>query len=145
MKLPEYKKIDVALQMLDTALEIFFEGKDYFSALHIAGACEEIFAQHLRLKGVVTSLESDAHAFIQIKKTLTGIESPLKEVKIFLNNSKNSIKHMNDGKDLFVKMDPKDDAEAMLDRAITNLWRLDVVFSPLVEKFLNDQEAKYIK
>lgn len=123
--------------MLETALSIYFEGKDYFSPLHLAGASEEIFGKCLEMKGIKNSLESEKEGFILINKKMFGREVSPKEAGVFLNRVKNAIKHMNKENDTNVVMDPKDDAEAMLDRAITNLWRLEEEISPLMEKFWN--------
>ena len=144
MELKKYEKIEIARQMLGTALSLFMEGKDYFSVLQISGACEEILGKHLKLKGVDTSLQSDAEAFILIKKRLFGIDSTVKETIDFLNKSKNSIKHMNDNNDTTVMMDPREEAEVMLERAITNWWRLDKELTPSMENFLNLMEKRFV-
>ncbi len=137
MDLKKYEKIDIASQMLETALSLFIEGKDYFSALQIAGACEEIFGKYLQLNGVETSLESNAKTFISMKKNLSGIDSTVKDTINSLNKSKNSIKHMNDSSDTFVIMDPTGEAYDTLDRAIENWWKFGKSSTPLINKFLD--------
>jgi len=139
MDLKKYEKIDIVHQMLETALSLFKEGKDYFSVLQITGACEEILGKRLKLKGGKTSLESDVEAFIAIKKTLSGLDTTAKQAINFLNNPKNSIKHLSDNNDMTVIMDPKEEAEAMLDRAITNCWMLGMTLTPSMQEFEKSQ------
>ena len=144
MDLKEYEKIDIASQMLETALSLFLEEKDYFSVLQIAGACDEILGKYLKLKEIDTSLETETAALISIKKNLNGIHSTVKDTRNFLNQFKNAIKHMDDRAETTVIMDPEFEAETMLDRAIVNWWRLGKRHSPLMEKFLDLMETKYV-
>lgn len=139
MNLTKHKKIDVVKQMLETALKLYFKGNDYFSVLHIAGACDEVSGKYLKLTGAETSVESNVKAFKLIKKTLSGIESSNKDACNIFNSAKNSIKHMNDSDDSIIVMDPKDEAEEMLDRALTNMWRLDQPITRLMEKFFQNK------
>jgi hypothetical protein len=99
----------------------------------------------LRLNGRVHSLQSEAEAFILIKERLSGVETILPDAIKFLNKPRNSIKHMSGNDDTTVIMDPKEDAEDMLNRALTNWWRLEKSFTPLMEKFLDSQEMKYVQ
>ncbi len=144
MNLIKYEKLDIVSQMIETALSLFLERKDYFSVLQIAGACDEILGKYLKLKGINTSLETDVEAVNSIKKSLSGVDSTFKETRDFLNKSKNSIKHMNDSADTTVTMDPEDEAEEMLDRAIANWRKLGRSSTPLMEKFLDFTESKYV-
>ena len=137
MELKKYEKIGIARLLLEKALSVYEEGDNYFAALHLAGASEEILGKYLNAKGLKTSLESEKEAFILINKKLFNREISGKEAISFLNKTKNAIKHMDDKNDTFVVMDPKEDAEAMLDRALTNWWRLEQVFTTSMEKFWN--------
>ena len=140
----EYKKINIASKMLETALKLFLEDKDYFSALHLAGACEEILGKQIEFLGKETSIESNIKAIQAIKKTLSGIDMTDKDERDTFNSAKNSIKHMRDGNDSTITMDPEYEAEEMLSRALTNWNRLGGYETPLMEKFFNNQEKKYV-
>jgi len=134
MELKKYKKIDIAKQMLETALDLYSKGEDYFSVLDLAGAAEEILGQHLKFKGITNSLESEKEAFILINKGLYQKDISDKDALDFLNRIKNAIKHMGK-KEKEVIADPKEDAESMLDRAITNWWRLQEELTPKMNEF----------
>ena len=144
MNSKKYEKIDIAGQMLETALSLFMEGKDYFSVVQLAGACDEILGKYVNLKGIATSLETEIAESISLKKSLSGRHSTVKDTRDSLNQFKNSIKHMNDSSDAIVIMDPEFEAETMLDRAIINWWNLGRYSTPSIEKFLNLMETKYI-
>ncbi len=61
-----------ALQQLETALSLYFEGKDYYSAITLAGTVEEIFGQFLRAEGGESSYDSDTKGAEAIGKALKG-------------------------------------------------------------------------
>jgi len=142
MNLRKYEKIDIVDQMLETALSLFNEGEDYFSVLQIAGACEEILGKYLESKGRNTSLQSDAELFVAIKRILSRSETTVKKAIIFLNKPKNSIKHLSDNNDTTVIMDPREDAKAVINRAISNWWNLNRELTPLMKEFKKSQEQK---
>ncbi len=139
MELKKYEKNDISCSLLEKALSIYEEGDNYFAALHLAAASEEILGKYLQAKGLQTSLESEKEALIVIKEKLFKEKMPEKEAINFLNKAKNAIKHMNvnDSNDKSVVMDPKEDAETMLERAITNWWRLGQELTPSMKKFWN--------
>lgn len=107
-----------------------YERKDYFAALHLAGAGEEIMGKYLEAAGGMPSLKSQTHAIVGVKKMLYGVDMFEKDAKTLLNKPKNTIKHMNDRAESTVSMDPKYESEDMLGRAFTNLIRLDLELSP---------------
>ena len=42
-----YSKIQIACEYLELAMKLFLSERDLFSAIHLAGAAEEILGQHL--------------------------------------------------------------------------------------------------
>ena len=138
MKLQKYEKIDMAKQMLETALRLFKEGNDYFSVLQITSASEEILGKYLKSKRIKNSLDLNAEAFVLLRKKLSGKKDKIGEAKYILNKPRNSGKHMNekDSQDFFVFTDPRYDAEEMLERAIENWRKLNGVVSSSMEEFL---------
>lgn len=139
MKLVKYKKIDIALNLLEKAILVYGEGNNYFAALHLAGASEEILGNYLKMKGKKTSLESDKEAFILMNKKLFKKNVTEKEAIKFLNDPKNATKHMdiknNNKNNEYIVIDPKASAESMIDRAITNWWHLNENITPLMENY----------
>ncbi len=56
MTVRAYYREDLALQQLETALRLYFEGKDFAAVVTLAGAADEIFGQLLRATGRESSL-----------------------------------------------------------------------------------------
>lgn len=48
MDIKQYAKKDIALNQIETALVLFFQNRDLFSVITLAGAAEEILGQLLR-------------------------------------------------------------------------------------------------
>ena len=48
MNIQQYAKKDIALSQIETALALFFQNRDLFSVITLAGAAEEILGQLLR-------------------------------------------------------------------------------------------------
>jgi len=135
--LEKYGKLDIALSLLDKAIKIYQEGDHYFAALHLAGAAEEVLGKFLKKKGIDTSLESEKEAFVLVNRELLKRTISEKYAADFLNKAKNSIKHMDEknADDEYVVMDPKEDANNMIQRALTNCWRLELELTPLMQEF----------
>ncbi|MFH1519843.1 MAG: hypothetical protein ABIE75_04645 [Candidatus Omnitrophota bacterium] len=136
MGLREYEKINIAESLLNKALSIYEKGDNYFAALHLAGASEEILGKYLTINGLRNTLEDEKEALISVKYDLFKIRLSEKEAISSLIGAKNAIKHMSSEKDRIVKMNPKKDAEAMLDRAIGNWLRLKRKVTPQMDKFI---------
>ena len=62
MNIEKFKKLDIAKKLLERALKVY-DDKDYFSALHLASAAEEILGQCLKFKNIENSLQSEKEAF----------------------------------------------------------------------------------
>ena len=132
----KFKKIDIAKEYIETAI-LHYEDKKYFQALHLAGAAEELIGKLLRKEKIKTSLESEKEDFVLFNKLVMKRDISEKHAADFLNKSKNAIKHLDETnpKDEYIELDPKEDANNLLKRAIKNLWRLEGELSPSMEKF----------
>lgn len=132
----KYAKRAVALSLLQEAIVIYKRGNNFFAALHLAGAADEVLGKYLDVKGIKHSLKTKKDAFILISKELYKREIEDNYVINFLNKAKNSIKHL-DAKDKndHISMDPKEEAKDMIDRAITNWWLLEEELTPEMEDF----------
>ena len=42
-----FKKLSIACEYLDMAMQLYIEERNYFCAIHLAGAAEELFGKHL--------------------------------------------------------------------------------------------------
>ncbi len=141
MRLRQIRKTRIAFHLLKKALNTYFDEKDYISALHLAGASEEILGKSLEVKCIDNALKTETNNFRAVYQHLYQKPVTEKYARDFLNRTKNAVKHMN-VKEEIVIMDPKEDAEALIERAITNWYRLGLNPSQLMEKFLNRNLAK---
>lgn len=118
------KKIDIALELLDRAIHCYMNSKEYFSAIHLAGASEELLGEYVRDIGGKDILTSFAEAMHKIG-LLDGNVLPVKENKKHLNNVKNSIKHKNNVHDDRIEIDEEMEARDMIERSISNFSTLN--------------------
>ena len=51
-------KLDIATELLDRALRLYYERDSYFAALHLAGAAQELLGAHVRTHGGISSFQS---------------------------------------------------------------------------------------
>jgi len=121
----KYNKIDIAESQLETALDIYLNGGNLFSALTLAGAAEEIFGIYLKINGVPNSLEELVAATQKIYKIIqNGEHLPEKGIRDRANRARNNFKHLNSEEDLEIELDLEEETIDMLNRATTNYWRL---------------------
>lgn len=125
-----YKKLDIAVEYLDNAMKLYVEHQ-YFSALHLAAAAEELFGKHLPEDKRIS------HAGLKAEIAFRGISKGLKyeiaqrtERKSaweIISHSKNSTKHMNDnGGDSTVVIDAARKARQWIEWALINFNELEL-------------------
>lgn len=124
MELKSYSKLDIAVNQIHTAIDIYLNGQDTFSVITLAGAGEEILARLLQRHGKEPALMKQAEALQAIHEELNKRSPGLKQLRDSLNEAKNTIKHMNCSETGNVTMDPLFEAEAMLNRALDNYYAL---------------------
>jgi hypothetical protein len=135
VSLRAYYRSDLALQQLETALRIYFEGEDLASVVTLAGAADEIFGKLLVASGRDSSIESLKKAVVAIHQKLYGEPTDPKHVAERANRARNSLKHWDVGQPQIVKFDLAQEARDMLYRAIDNYWLLEQKLSPAMERF----------
>jgi hypothetical protein len=142
MELKRYRKIDIARSLLENACALYKE-QQYFAVLNLSGASEEILGKYLKKNSKENALESEKRDFILINKKLFNRDISDTAAADFLNKSKNAIKHYDEKNSNgdFVVFDPKDDAESMLLRALTNWWRLEEDLTPLMDETWREIEG----
>jgi hypothetical protein len=141
------QKFEVALELLERAIELYLRRDSYYSALHLGGAAEEVLAGYAR--EVKTSPTTTlAPAFDQFKAAVLKISGPSspedaakteKWVYDRMTEAKNSVKHKRGKRDRAVSFDPREEAYDVIDRAITTYFQLFSVLGlrplQLIEKF----------
>jgi hypothetical protein len=118
-------KIKIASELLNSALRLYYEGDSNFSALHLAGAAEEIFAKHVEAKGGETSFTNLRDGAVRISKYLSEDQKETSPATIaaIMNHAKNATKHMGAENDYFVVFDARSAARDLLDRAVSNYFQ----------------------
>lgn len=111
-------KIAIACELLDRSLRLYYEGDSDYSALHLAGAAEEIFGAYVKKHGGETAFESLRSAAVEISAYLdeNSAKSDPKEIADIMNHAKNNTKH-GSGE---VAFSAREEAKDLLDRAIQN-------------------------
>ncbi|MEJ6120851.1 hypothetical protein MT390_02995 [Vibrio sp. 2-Bac 85] len=136
MNLDIHNKIEIAIEQLETALDLFISGKSYVSALTLGGAAEEILGMALKIDGVKNSIQE-----LYKNYNRPGLEwlNPPKNWKEFTTNGenkvRNAVKHLSSKDDLTFEADIQDEAVWMLVRATDNYNRLGFKPTDLMHEF----------
>lgn len=131
-----YDKTLIAVTQLETALRLFVEGQDLFSALTLAGAAEEILGRLVSGEGKESSIESLKNAASEMHQHLF---SEIIDPSVFghlANRARNSLKHLGSPKQPRIALDVREEAVDMLNRAIDNYWALQESLTPPMERFV---------
>jgi len=114
-------KREVARRQIDTAIDLFLDGKDYLSVVTLAGAGEEILGSLIARGGKKRMMD---HLFDLDKKLSKGGRH-FRIVNQEINGFRNSLKHADDpGEDIIDVAEDREHAIAMLARALTNYYEL---------------------
>ena len=136
-----YDKRCIALTQLETALRLFEEGQNLFSVITLAGAAEELLGKLLSETAAEQSLDSLKKAAVEMYRALFNEEAGAKQFADRANRAKNELKHHDKGQPHAVTLDLREEAVDILDRAITNYWRLEQSLTPPMTRFADRQRA----
>jgi len=75
-------KLNIACELLDRSLRLYYSGDSYFACLHLAGAAEEILGVYVEKAGAESSFENFRTAAVRLSKFLSddGAASTPKDV-----------------------------------------------------------------
>lgn len=126
-----YDKLDIADEMLESAIELYLDNKKYFSALHLAGAAQEIYGKWLRING------GQDFSTIMLDHAGKIFEEPIdrKAIKKEERRPKNSIKHMDSVSDRFACINPKFDSFIAITEAVMEYLMLQRSETENIKKF----------
>ncbi len=99
----KFDKLDIADEMLETAIELFLDEKKYFSSLHLAGAAQEIYGKWIRINGGKDHTTSMLDIYAKLVDEPLDRKSIIKEDK----RPKNTIKHFDNKNDRYAFLNPK--------------------------------------
>jgi hypothetical protein len=136
MEIRSYSKFDIAVGQIETAITLYLNGGDSFSALTLAGASDELLGKFLKKSGKTPAIESLGEALADIKKIHTGKSVTKKEGMNIANQIRNSVKHMNIQGDEVIQTDPKYAAHDMIMRCISNYHQLTQHYTDNMLAFL---------
>lgn len=124
----------VAAELLDLALDLFYNRSRYYAVLHLAGGAEELLAKLVQSKGRTAAFSDQVDSIVRLS-SIVDPGTPLDEkwVKWRVNEARNSTKH--ERTDGLVRFDPRAEARDMLGRAVENYYRA-MEFVPLPETVL---------
>lgn len=142
----EVRKIDMAVQQLQDALDAYFKER-YHSGLVLAAASEQLFAGYMHLHKMEPAYSSMRRAAVKIAnglKSRSGVAftpTTEKDIGDLLNRAYNHSHHA--GKtNLTVQMNPKFEAAETIDRAISNfdclVRKYDLPDLPLAQRFIEE-------
>ena len=132
MNAPYIGKHDIACEFLSRAIELYLRGDSYFSAIHLAGAAEEVLSVILRELPTQSGVRSQS-TFDQMKKLGVTLSAPAtaeeaKQTEKWIHDRmtypKNSVKHMRGLKDAGIGFNAKEEARDTIDRTISTYIQL---------------------
>jgi hypothetical protein len=130
-------KIEIAREYLDAAIEFFLGRRNFFCAIHLAAAAEELFGAHLPQCQRISTLGLKAEKALksETRPTIPSDREALRSV----NEWKNAVKHMDDGTSHTLTIDPPFVAEHHIEQALINFYKLKLLKSAAVSKFEDHQ------
>ena len=109
LNIQRYAKKEIALNQLETALDLFFAKRELFSVITLAGAAEEIFGQLLR--------QSEAKGRVSLRTVLDMLRT--RKAK-----GSGGAASASSESELYVHMDVRQEALFLLGRAIDDYQAL---------------------
>ena len=149
MAVPKYT---ASLELLSRGIELYLRGDSYYSALHLAGAAEEVLAVYVRelpadeAHGAGSASDQLRQAFLALSEP--GTRQDEESLRKWFHNrtyaAKNAVKHRRGRGDHFVDFDPKEEAAELLELAVSTYFQLfsrtQVPYVPCIEAF--DQKRR---
>ena len=121
-----YSRIELALEQLDVALNLFLDKQSFVSALTLAGAAEEIFGKALQRKPEQNSLDWIYENTEWWWTKLHGKRLSKNGFAKMENQARNAAKHIGGSSDMDIAVDLEEAALWMISRACDNLKRLQL-------------------
>ncbi|WP_431274458.1 hypothetical protein ACQ858_20975 [Variovorax ureilyticus] len=119
-------KLEAAEQLLNTALRLLIDERDYVSAIVLAGSAEDLFQGMLEKKDLPSSRAQLASATLTMHGFLYPEEHPPKDREAFdmMRSAYNWLRHADKDDGFERRLDWKKEAVHIAMRAIDNLYAL---------------------
>lgn len=143
----KHTKLEIATELLQQALSMYYEQKAFFAAIHLAGAVDDLLGAYIRRAGGEPSFTSLVTAALKISENIiSNEESSPKTMRLLINRVKNETKHLDDNKPDVLTCDPESEAKDLLDRAVSNYYLLmrdhDLPELPLLSKYNEERGSR---
>ncbi|EPT0966456.1 hypothetical protein ACVOUJ_004122 [Vibrio vulnificus] len=134
VKMQEIDKLEIADEYLDLAIECFLHTERFASAIHLAGAAQEIYGKWLRCN---QALDLTTMMLNQLEKyhKENGTDFDRREVIKADKRSKNTLKHMDNKEDRFTQVNLQLDAFVLLAETMTEHQMLGRQMSSRLQEF----------
>ncbi len=119
-----HRQLDLAVEQLEIALDVFLDSASHVSSLTLAGAAEEILGKEAELSGKGSLLREELEMANHLQRIWPGGETKWKDFIKNKNSARNSAKHLNDQRTLVA--DLEEEACWMLVRALANRRLLEL-------------------
>ena len=127
----KFDKLDIADEMLESAIESYLDGKKYFSALHLAGAAQEIYGKWIRINGG----KDHTTTMLDLYESSSSEVIDRKKVKNEDKRAKNTIKHFDNKDDRYALLNPNLDSFMLITEAVTEYIKLERNETPNIIRF----------
>lgn len=116
-------KLVIAVEYLDTAAVLWLHEVNHYSAMHLAGAAEEIAGKACRISGKRAHYD-DLRKNVLRMLSSAGIAHTEKQLTEAFYGPKNAIKHMDSKNDATVSIDARKEAAEYICAAYCNFEKL---------------------
>lgn len=113
-------KLLIADELLETAIDCYLDQNKYLSALHLAGAAQEVYGKWIRSNNG----QNLSTLMLNEYEKHTGDKIDRKALNKADKHSKNTIKHLDNKGDRFAQLNPKLDSFMQISEAVTDYMLL---------------------
>ena len=124
------QKIAIAREFLDAAIEFFLAKKNFFCAIHLAAASEELLGEHLDADRSILDFAWKAEKCLLSESGKTVSD---KNARKSVNEWKNGIKHAD--RSLTIEIDPEFAAKHHIEKALKIFDKLKLRKSEVIWKY----------
>jgi hypothetical protein len=128
-------KLEIADELIETAIKLYLDDKRYASALNLAGVADEIYGKWVRIRGGEDALSSNVLLANAIARLDGSSGLPMKDWKKIARTAKNMIKHMDSISDREIEIDLEDEARALIGDALINHGMLERNMTATLQRF----------
>lgn len=143
MVLGVYSKLDIAREYIDQAIDSFLAQSNYFCAIHLAAAAEELFGAHLPVSQRISDIAERAEKAITFKlEPAMSDRDAHRDAHNSVTEWKNEVKHMKDGTSHTLAIDPVFAASFHIEHALINFYKLGLQKSAAIWRFEDHQNRR---